>query len=46
MTNKLTIGFLISELFSLFPGLFDKLPIEAKEVEMIIKKREKGGGYL
>ena len=37
----------MSELFSLFPGLFDKLPIEAKdEVEKIIKKHEKGGGYV
>ena len=50
MTNKLAIGFLMSELFSLFPGLFDKLPIEAKdfsdEVEKIIKKHKKGGGYV
>ena len=34
----------------LFPGLFGKLPIEAKdfsdEVEKIIKKHEKGGGYV
>ena len=40
----------MSELFSLLPGLFDKLPIEAKdfsdEVEKIIKKHEKGGGYV
>ena len=50
MTNKLAIVFLMSELFSLFPGLFDKLPVEAKdfsdEVEKIIKKHEKGGGYV
>ena len=40
----------MSELFSLFPGLFDKLSTEAKdfseEVEKIIKKHEKGGGYV